>query len=188
MGLALVLTLAGPGLADAPENQLPGGNPNTKITVVPGTGLRAGQEVEVTGTGYNTGFTVGTFTICTTTIPAFCSEPIGEFVTIEGGFNGFVRVPARFDPVGPASEVNCRLVPCVLVAGDSGHAASHSLSFGPYRLPADFNDDGMGDISVFRPSNGVWFVHGGPTVAFGTSGDVPLPLPDAIRRFFFPPL
>jgi hypothetical protein len=43
-------------------------------------------------------------------------------------------------------------------------------------VPADYDGDGDGDddIAVFRP-NGIWFVLGGPTVAFGTSGDIPCP-------------
>jgi len=31
-------------------------------------------------------------------------------------------------------------------------------------------------------------VRGGLTFTWGGAGDVPLPLPDVIRRFFFPPL
>ncbi|MDQ4134061.1 MAG: hypothetical protein M3179_12870 [Actinomycetota bacterium] len=40
--------------------------------------------------------------------------------------------------------------------------------------PADFDGDGDTDIAVFRPSNGIWFVNGGSTVAWGTNSDIPV--------------
>ncbi|MDQ4133459.1 MAG: PQQ-dependent sugar dehydrogenase [Actinomycetota bacterium] len=39
----------------------------------------------------------------------------------------------------------------------------------------DYDRDGDTDVAVFRPSTGTWFVQGGPTTAFGTSGDIPVP-------------
>ncbi len=50
---------------------------------------------------------------------------------------------------------------------------------------ADFNGDDKTDFSVYRPSLGVWFVQDGP-VAWGTEGDIPVPLSPAIRLRFFP--
>ncbi|MDQ6928074.1 MAG: right-handed parallel beta-helix repeat-containing protein, partial [Actinomycetota bacterium] len=40
---------------------------------------------------------------------------------------------------------------------------------------ADFNADGNTDVSVFRPSNGTWYVKGGATVNWGTNGDIAVP-------------
>ena len=55
---------------------------------------------------------------------------------------------------------------------------------------ADFDGDHKTDLSVFRPSSSTWFIinsSGGSTArAYGTSGDVPVPLPAAIRTVFFP--
>lgn len=59
---------------------------------------------------------------------------------------------------------------------------------GDVPVPGDYNGNGSIDTAVFRPSTGVWYVRGGVTVGWGGAGDVALPLPDAIRRFFFTPL
>jgi Tol biopolymer transport system component len=42
-------------------------------------------------------------------------------------------------------------------------------------VTGDYDGDGRTDVAVFRPSNGTWFVQGGMTVPFGTSGDIPVP-------------
>jgi hypothetical protein len=42
-------------------------------------------------------------------------------------------------------------------------------------VPGDYDGNGTTDIAVFRPSSGIWFVRNGTTVAWGTSGDVPVP-------------
>ncbi len=44
-----------------------------------------------------------------------------------------------------------------------------------HRAPADFDGNGTTDVSVFRPSNGTWYVNGGATTTWGTSGDIPVP-------------
>jgi len=79
---------------------------------------------------------------------------------------------------GPGSDVRCTVTPSdgqasgpsamatVHVAGGGGGAAA---------AVADFNGDGHTDISLFRPSQGGWYVQGQPTVFFGLNGDIPVP-------------
>jgi V8-like Glu-specific endopeptidase len=41
--------------------------------------------------------------------------------------------------------------------------------------PADFTGDGKTDVTVYRPSTGVWWVNGLPAVRYGVSTDIPVP-------------
>jgi hypothetical protein len=41
--------------------------------------------------------------------------------------------------------------------------------------PADFNGDGATDVSVYRPSNGNWYIKGMEYVSWGRTGDLPVP-------------
>jgi hypothetical protein len=52
-------------------------------------------------------------------------------------------------------------------------------------VPGDYDGNGTTDIAVFRPSNGKWYVNGGATTSWGTTGDIPLNLPSAIRLHYF---
>ncbi len=66
--------------------------------------------------------------------------------------------------------------PTVTGAGIRAHYLA--AGGGPFqRPPADFDGSGTTDLSIFRPSSGLWAVRGGsPEVtAYGTIGDVPVP-------------
>jgi hypothetical protein len=53
-----------------------------------------------------------------------------------------------------------------------------SFNLLPQQLPIfdghDFNGNGSSDISVFRPSNGKWFIKDVGSYAWGTTGDIPV--------------
>jgi hypothetical protein len=39
----------------------------------------------------------------------------------------------------------------------------------------DFNGDGISDLGIWRPSNGIWYIRGIGAYAYGVSGDIPVP-------------
>ncbi|HUQ64386.1 MAG TPA: VCBS repeat-containing protein [Acidimicrobiales bacterium] len=54
-------------------------------------------------------------------------------------------------------------------------STSSTLVPPPRAKVADFDGDGDTDISVFRPSNGVWYLENGQTSAWGIENDIPVP-------------
>jgi hypothetical protein len=52
--------------------------------------------------------------------------------------------------------------------------------------PGDYDGDGVANVAVFRPSEGRWYANGGILADFGLSSDIPLVLPYAIRKVYFP--
>ena len=45
---------------------------------------------------------------------------------------------------------------------------------GDYPASGDYNGDGLADVVIFRPSNGLWAVREITRVYFGALGDMPV--------------
>jgi len=54
-------------------------------------------------------------------------------------------------------------------------AYEKKLVFSTISPIADFDGDGDTDVSVFRPSNGRWYMMGQPSVSWALTGDLPVP-------------
>jgi hypothetical protein len=74
-----------------------------------------------------------------------------------------VRVRVRWK----VAAVAVALVGFLAAAGTAFAVIAHQ--------PTDFNGDGKADATVFRPSNGYWYVAGVASFLWGTNGDVPVP-------------
>jgi len=76
-------------------------------------------------------------------------------------------------------------VPSAVLTGEwpLGSVASDPNTFGNLILAqlyyvtheTDFNGDGSEDVSVFRPSNGTWYIRNQFAWTYGTDGDIPVP-------------
>ena len=63
----------------------------------------------------------------------------------------------------------------VRVSNGSGSADSAAATLTVRGAPGDFNGDGSGDIAVYRPSTGHWFIRNQGGVQFGDPSDLPVP-------------
>ena len=106
--------------------------------------------------------------------------------TPDTSFGSGGRVSTDFDN-GLDSATSLALQPDgkVLVAGSTSNSASQDfalaryLNADPARPRFDFDGDARTDVSVFRPSNGAWYLQrssaGFTGIVFGANGDIPAP-------------
>ena len=130
----------------------------------------------------------GDVTVRGTTLETPPNQPKGS------GFNGSLSVGAITPgtPLAPAASVDVRFllgieqlgVSRFCVAAETLPATSAQIfceiggsegSITGAKTRADFNGDGAGDIAVYRPATGQWFIRNQPAVQFGDPSDVPVP-------------
>ncbi|MGI8686459.1 MAG: hypothetical protein ACR2MO_15460 [Acidimicrobiales bacterium] len=104
------------------------------------------------------------------------------------GAGGDIPVPGRYDGVGGADKAVYRPSTGQWFVNAGSPPVTVYGAAGDQPQPGDFDGNASTDKAVFRPSSGTWFVSGGsPEVTvYGTGTDIPLVLPHAIRRVFFP--
>ena len=180
--LALVTTLftpIGPARADSPEG---GGSQGTTITVTPDDNLAASASVTVSGVGFRASWT-GHISQCGVQPSQSLTDCIDlrEVTTTSTGVLSAVQVTVTqtFQPLG-APAINCLTTNCFLSVFTEERSAHHHLTFsggiGQRHDPViDFDGDLDSDVSIYRPSDGRWFVNGGDLITWGASGDIPVP-------------
>jgi RHS repeat-associated protein len=97
------------------------------------------------------------------------------------GLNGDVPVPGDYDGNDVVEAAIYR--PSVggwYIAGQTQSPRFLGLS-GDIPQPGDYDGNGKTDLAAYRPSTGAWYVGEQAPVYFGATGDLPLPLPSAIR-------
>jgi hypothetical protein len=103
------------------------------------------------------------------------------------GLNGDVPVPGDYD--GDETTDIAIYRPAVgawYVNGQNGRSPQFLGLSGDIPQPGDYDGNGTADLAVYRPSSGAWYVGSQAAVFHGTTGDLPLPLPSAIRMATFP--
>ncbi|MDQ4132679.1 MAG: Ig-like domain-containing protein [Actinomycetota bacterium] len=98
--------------------------------------------------------------------PAFTStEPVANIVPSEPP-----QAIAFTQPFTPTALGTYRWV--ATYSGDANYSAATSACNSPREISVI---TAAASIGVFRPSGGFWFFHDGPTVQWGTSGDIAVP-------------
>lgn len=151
-------------------------------------GVDAGvfRSATATGSGVGNSSCVGTWTVV---------ETAGTFRLTPPGGNGSLvvstgelcrvqlslvaqRVPTvdRGAPPGIQTSVVVSATFSAVLAGPFRNTANQFVTVNPVVMvpPADFDGDGATDLSVYRPSNGVWYTPGS-SIAWGAPGDIAVP-------------
>jgi hypothetical protein len=108
------------------------------------------------------------------------SDPEGNPLTVTASTNG-AKGTVSCTPSGACTytpNVNASgadVFTYTVSDGTSTDIGLVTVTITPVNDVADFDGNGTTDISLFRPSTGRWYVQNQSSVAFGQSGDVPVP-------------
>ncbi|MEA2716348.1 MAG: hypothetical protein QOI99_665 [Actinomycetota bacterium] len=167
-GSSITVTASNPTLTTqvSPETVVLGGSVTDTATVTPPAGAPP-------LTGFVSFDAFGPNDVTCSGVPAFTSSnrPLSGGVAVSGVFTptqvGTYRFRASY-----SGDANFNGVQGL--CNEIGESVTVTATARRY-VPADFDGNGTTDVSVFRPSDGGWYVKGQTGAFWGTTGDIPVP-------------